>query len=138
MKKVNKHTEVFFSSFIDDLNNSPEMISETLQEHGVDEKALEDNANQLAGRLLAQMRIAMAKEAKAGLLTKAKELLRNVAADIQHLNPSEKLYNLLKVDHADASFTFNSLKDFSDDDVLQMLSEIELLGLIEELEKQKG
>lgn len=137
MKKVNKHTEVFFSSFIDDLNNSPQLVSETLKDCNIDEKTISENANDLAGRLLAQMKIKLAKDKKKGLLSRAKELLAVTKIELQNLNPSEKLYTLLKGNQTNASFTFNSLKDFSEDDMLQMLSEIDLLDLIDELEKAK-
>src|SRR5690606_7759817 len=117
--------------------NSPQLVSETLKENGIDEDALEANATELAGRLLAQMKIKLAKQKKKNLLSIAQNLLQRANIELQNLDPSEKLYNLLKGEQTSASFTFNSLKDFSNDDVLQMLSEIELLELIDELEKKK-
>lgn len=137
MKKSNKHSEIFFSSFIDDLNSSPEIVSETLKECNLDEQAVANKAKAIAGRMLAQMRMNVAKETKTGLLQRAAELLEQLKDKIQFPNPQEKLYSLLKTNSSSASFTFNSLKDFSNDDVLQMLSEIELLALIDELEKKK-
>lgn len=137
MKKPNRHTEIFFSSFIDDLNNSPDLVSETLKENNIDEKAISEKANQLAGRLLAQVKIRLAKETNRNLLKRAMELLNNAKVDLSNLNPTEKLFNVLRGDQLNASFTFNSLKDFSNEDVLQMLSEMELLKLIEELENKK-
>jgi len=136
MKKEKKYTEVFFSSYIDDLNGNNEWISETLNDADIDEQELSRRGSALADRLLIQMKIKAAKEKKQGLLIRALKLLQNINDNLSELNPSERLYNLL-TNTSNPSFTFNSLKDFSNEDVLQMLSEIELLDLIEELEKKK-
>ena len=135
-KKSNHNSAIFFSSFVDELNNSHDLVSETLKEHNVNEKELSDKANAVAGKLLSQLLIRTAKEKKKSLLAKASELLTSVKLEIQSLNPKEKLFQLLSANMSAASFTFNSLRDFSNEDVLQMLSEIELLELIEELEKK--
>ena len=135
--KRDKHSETLFLSMVDDMNNSPEWISEILKENNIDETKLTNDANQLAGRLLAEMRLKNAKAQKKSIFDKALSLLDTVKSDIQKLDPRQALFDLLNSRQNSPSFTFNNLKDFSNKDVLEMLSEIELLQLIEDLEKAK-
>ena len=135
--KRDKHSETLFLSMVDEINNSPEWISEILKENNIDETKLASDANQVAGRLLAEMKLKNAKAQKKSIFDKAVSLLENVKIDIQNFDPRQKLFELLNSRQNAQSFTFNNLKDFSNKDVLEMLTEIELLQLIEDLEKNK-
>lgn len=132
--KRDKHSETLFLSMVDDMNNSPEWISEILKENNIDETKLANDANQLAGRLLAEMRLKNAKAQKKNIYDRALALLDNLKIDFQNIDPRQKLFQLLGNKQNSPSFTFNNLKDFTNADVLEMLSEIELLKLIEDLE----
>jgi hypothetical protein len=135
--KRDKHSETLFLSMVDDMNNSPEWISEILRENNIDETKLANDANQLAGRLLAEMKLKSAKAEKKSIFDRALSLFDNVKIEIQSFDPRQKLFELLNARQNTPSFTFNNLKEFSNKDVLEMLNEIELLQLIEELEKNK-
>lgn len=136
-KNPKNYSEIYFSSLIDDLNNSPEMISETLKEHNIDENQVAQKGVELAGKLIVQMRIKEAKELKQTLFQKALSLLSNANISLASLNSKERLFNLLSAGQNSASFTFNNLQNVSNPDILEMLSEIQVMELIEELEKSK-
>ncbi len=136
-KNPKNYSEIYFSSLIDDLNNSPEMVSDTLKEYNIDENQVAQKGVELAGKLIVQMRIKEAKELKQTLFQKALSLLSNANISLANLNPKEKLYNLLSTGQNSVSFTFNNLQNVSNPDILEMLSEIQVIELIEELEKSK-
>lgn len=136
-KNSKNYSEIYFSSLIEDLNNSPDLISETLKEYNIDENQVEKRGAELARKLLVQMRIKEAKESKQTLFEKALSLLQSANISLADLNPKEKLFNLLSTGQNSASFTFNNLQDVSNPDILEMLSEIQVIELIEELEKNK-
>lgn len=136
-KNPKNYSEIYFSSLIDDLNNSPEMVSDTLKECDIDGNQVAQKGAELAGKLIVQMRIKEAKELKQTLFQKALSLLSNANISLANLNPKEKLYNLLSTGQNSLSFTFNNLQNVSNPDVLEMLSEIQVIELIEELEKSK-
>ncbi len=136
-KNPKNYSEIYFSSLIDDLNNSPEMVSDTLKEYNIDENQVAKKGVELAGKLIVQMRIKEAKELKQTLFQKALSLLSNANISLANLNPKEKLYNLLSTGQNSVSFTFNNLQNVSNPDILEMLSEIQVIELIEELEKSK-
>ena len=134
--KPDSYSEILFTSIIEDLNNSPEMVSETLRENNIDENLVARKGNELAGKLIAQMRIKEAKETKRTMLQKALSLLSNANISLANLNPREELFNLLLGEQKSASFTFSSLQNISNEDILEMLSEFQIIELIEELEKK--
>lgn len=136
-KNPKNYSEIYFSSLIDDLNNSPEMVSDTLKEHNIDENQVAKKGVELAGKLIVQMRIKEAKELKQTLFQKALALLSNANISLADLNSKEKLYNLLSTGQNSVSFTFNNLQNVSNPDILEMLSEIQVIELIEELENSK-
>lgn len=133
--KINNYSEILFTSFIDDLNSSSSMVSETLKDNNIDENKLAEKATQIAGKLIAQLRIQTAKQVKQSVFEKAQTLLKAANISFANLNPKDKLFDLLSSDLTSASFTFNSLQNFSNEDVLEMLSEIQIIELIEKIEK---
>lgn len=135
-KKKNNFSETLFISYIEDLNKSPEWVHETLKENNIDPTVVAGKSNALAGRLLAQMKLKAAKADKQGLLHKAAQLLQQAGNIFTDLPPKEKLYQLLST-HKQSAITFKNVKDFSTEDVLQMLSEIELMELIEKLQNKE-
>lgn len=133
-KSIN-YSEIYFSSIIHDLNNSKEIVSEILKANNINEENVSKKGKEIAGKLIAQMRIKEAKESKKNIFEKALSLLSSANISLANLNPKEKLFNLLSADQGSPSFTFSSLQDISNQDILEMLSEIQIAELIEELEK---
>lgn len=125
-KKIN--IDHLIDSYLESASNNSNALDDMLREHGYDPQKLEKKGLQTINNLLFRQQVAINKQNLLGLYSKALLMVQVTTA-----NTKEAIFALLK--QKSPSLQFKNLEKLDEDNLQQILTETEVLDLIEKLEK---
>lgn len=129
MSKKKLNIDHLADSYLEQINTDPNLLDDILREHGYDPQKLERQGIQIIRKLLFQQQVAANKEKLSGLYLKALSMVHVAAAGTK-----EAVFSLLK--QKSPSLQFKNLEKLDEENLRQILTETEILELIEKLEKE--
>ena len=135
-KKYQKALNNLYDSFVELIHQDIDFAKEILIENGDNPVEIEENGLAFIKKLQAKAKINLAKQKNINLFDSAKAKLLAIIPNPDDLKV--RLSELLVGSSSNGiAFNFNSLKEFSQDDLLDMINEAQLLELLEELKNKE-
>ena len=120
--------EKLIASCSDLASSDPAILDDMLKEFGYNPEELGDKGEQLIKKLLFQQTVELKKNKLSNLYSKAVQLVQIAAEDTK-----EAIFSLLQ--KKSPSLQFNKLQNLDTENLKQILTETEVLDLIDKLEK---
>lgn len=135
-KKYQKALNNLYDSFNELIHQDIDFAKEILIENGDNPAQIEENGLAFIKKLQAKAKITLSKQKSINLFESAKAKLLEMVP-----NPDDLKVRLSELLNGSSSngviFNFNSLKELSQDDLLDMINEAQLLELLEELKNKE-
>jgi len=135
-KDNNESLDNLFEAFSNELTPTKEEMMRELEARGIDASSVAKDGLAFVQKLQARTKIALAKKEMLKRVALAKDALRSLAPKLS-INNKEQLAKMLFGEQANIAVNFNKLNELSDDDIISMLSEVQLLEFLEKLKSDK-
>jgi hypothetical protein len=120
--------EKLIDSFADLASSDPAILDDMLKDFGYDPEDIGDKGEQLIKKLIFQKTVELKKNKLSNLYSEAIQLVQIATADTK-----EAIFSLLR--KKSPSLQFNKLERLDTENLKQILTETEVLDLIDKLEK---
>jgi hypothetical protein len=133
--KKDRISRAFDDLFLESLRRSDDAAREYLSEEGIDPDAEAEHGKKVAKRIAFLMKASQQQKKDAGLLAKAMELLRGKIAENAE-RTGLVLQQLLQAKRPQVQF--RNLSEWTDDQVRAVLDDVDVVELMETLEREEG
>jgi hypothetical protein len=124
-----------FEAFSSELYPTKEAIKKELQDRGMDGESIGREGLSFVNKLQARMKITLAKREMLSKVAAAKEAIKALVPKLS-INNKEQLAKLLFGDQATVAVNFNKLNELSDEDIISMLDEVQLLEFLDKIKNE--
>jgi hypothetical protein len=121
-----------FDAFANELYPTKDAIKQELQSRGIDADSIGREGLRFVNKLQARMKITLAKREMLDKVAAAKEAIKALVPKLS-INNKEQLARMLFGDQASVAVNFNKLNELSDEDIISMLDEVQLLEFLDKI-----
>ena len=132
-----KDLEKIFKSIEDQILNDSDFAQEYLNESGYDLDELNKKGLDFIEKIKGKARLEIAKQNKNKFIEEIKNYLNQASSEIREKSREAMIEILKSKQKEQLSFQFRNFEKFSTDDLVEMISEEELLSYFEKLRKGK-
>jgi hypothetical protein len=134
--KNNKESlDNLFDAFAKELYPTKDAIKQELQARGMDAESIGRDGLSFVNKLQARMKITLAKREMLDKVAAAKEAIRALVPKLS-INNKEQLAKMLFGEQASVAVNFNKLNELSDEDIISMLDEVQLLEFLDKVKNE--
>lgn len=114
-------------------------VREEMRKQGEDPEAIRNQGMEFIGRLKGQLRLSKAGEERQEAMSKLEELRSEVRRRLEEVEEGAKeLMQRLEARYgADLSFSFRKIESLDDDEILELLTEAQLVDLLDEMDDEE-
>jgi hypothetical protein len=116
-----------------------EAVREEMPEEGEDPEAIRNQGMEFVSRLKGQLRLSEAGAERQKAMSKLEELRSEVRRRLEEVEEGAKelIQRLEAHDGADLSVSFRKIESLDDDEILELLTEAQLVDLLDEMDDEE-